>query len=439
MGTRLIDTLGTTDALAAVFSDVSLLQSMLDVEAALARVQARLGIIPDAAARAIQQAAAAANFDAATIARDARQSGTPVIPLVQALTLRVRSIDADAGRFVHFGATSQDVSDTAFVLCLAQAHEIIQADGARLATALRARSDEHATTVMLGRTLLQAAPPITFGLKAAGWYAAAERGRARLSEAATRISGLQCGGATGTLASFGTRGLEVATSLAAELSLTCPPAPWHAHRDRLADLVCACGIYTASIGKIARDVSLLMQFEVGEVAEPGGGSSTMPHKRNPSACAIALAAASRLPGLVSSFLTGMVQEHERGLGGLHAEWPVIADAMQATGAATLAMAGAIEGLTVNAARMRANVTATRGVVFAERAMMQLGPAVGRDRAHELVGRAVESATTGGTSLADALGALPEAKAEMSTTDIAALDTPEQYLGAAEAMRKALLG
>jgi 3-carboxy-cis,cis-muconate cycloisomerase len=238
---------------------------------------------------------------------------------------------------------------------------------------------------------------------------------------------------------LGSRGLEVADGLAAELSLTCPPAPWHAHRDQLGDLVCASGLYTATIGKIARDVSLLMQFEVGEVAEPGGGSSTMPHKRNPSACAIALAAASRLPGLVSSFLTGMVQEHERGLGGLHAEWPVIADAMQATGAATLAMAAAIEGLTVDAARMRANVEATHGVVFAERAMMQLGPALGRDRAHELVSRAAEAAIRNGTSLSDGLGAMPEVAAAMSAKDMASLDQPEEYLGAAEAMRKALLG
>ena len=439
MGTRLIDTLGTTDALSAVFSDATLLQLLLDVEAALARVQGRLGLIPASAAEAIGAAATAEHFDAVAIAREARRSGTPVISVVQALTARVRAADADAARFVHFGATSQDISDTAFVLSLARAHEVVHVDGARLAAALRARSNEHATTLMLGRTLLQPAPPITFGLKVAGWYSAAERGRSRLFEASTRASVLQFGGAAGTLASLGSRGPEVAKALAAELSLGCPPGPWHAHRDRLADLVCACGVYTASLGKIARDVSLLMQFEVGEAAEPGGGSSTMPHKRNPSGCAIALAAASRLPGLVSSFLSGMVQEHERGLGGLQAEWPVVVDAMQATGAAAAAMAGAIEALSVDGPRMRGNIEATRGFVFAERALMRLGPSLGRERAHELIGQAVQTAVLDRGTLAEALGAMTEVTAVMSARELADLDAPEDYLGAAEQLRKALLG
>jgi len=439
MGTRLIDTLGTTDALSAVFSDASLLQLLLDVEAALAQVQGRLGLIPASAADAIRAAATAEDFDAVAIAREARKSGTPVISIVQALSARVRMHDADAARFVHFGATSQDISDTAFVLCLARAHEIVHADGARLAAALRGRSDEHAGTLMLGRTLLQPAPPITFGLKLAGWYAAVERGRARLAEASARVSVLQFGGAVGTLASLGSRGPEVAQALAAELSLSCPPAPWHTHRDRLAELVCACGVYTASIGKIARDVSLLMQFEVAEAAEPGGGSSTMPHKRNPSGCAIALAAASRLPGLVSTFLSAMIQEHERGLGGLHAEWPVVVDAVQATGAAVTAMAGAIEVLSVDGARMRANIEATRGFVFAERALMRLGPALGRERAHELIGQAVKTAVLDRGTLAEALGAMTEVTTVMSARELASLDAPEEYIGAAETMRKALLG
>ena len=221
--------------------------------------------------------------------------------------------------FVHWGTTSQDLSDTALVLCLAAAARILEADHARLARALRRLSETHKATVMLARTLLQPAPPITFGLKAAGWLAAASRGQARLKAAFREACVVQFGGASGTLAALGAAGPDVAKALAAELELPLPDAPWHAHRDRLAHLVGACGVYAGTLGKIARDISLLMQHEVGEASEPGGGSSSMPHKRNPAGCAIVLAAANRLPGLVSAFLSGMVQEHERGLGGWHAE------------------------------------------------------------------------------------------------------------------------
>jgi 3-carboxy-cis,cis-muconate cycloisomerase len=210
------------------------------------------------------------------------------------------------------------------------------------------------------------------------------------------------------------------------------------HRDRFADLVCACGVYTGTAGKIARDVSLLMQFEVGEAAEPGGGSSTMPHKRNPSACAIALAAATRLPGLVATSLASMVQEHERGLGGPHAEWATIAAAVQATGAAVAAMAGAIEHLTVDPAAMRTHIDDTHGFVFAERVMMRLGPAIGRGRAHELVSRAVENARRDDVSLAAALGRMPELADLLSREDISGMDVPEDYLGVSEQLRQALL-
>ena len=376
MSSRLIDSLATTAALAEVFSDRSLLQAMLDFEAALARAEAKSGVIPGGAADAISAAAMAEGFDAAAIAREARESGTVSIPLVRALTARVHGAAPGNARFVHFGATSQDVADSAIVLTIVRARAILAADHARLERTLRQLSDRHAGTVMLGRTLLQPAPPITFGLKVAGWVAALARGWRRVDAAVDEAAVLQFGGASGTLAALGDRGPAVSRALAAELGLRDPEAPWHTHRDRLAALVSACGVYAASLGKIARDIALLMQDEVGEVAEKGGGSSTMPHKQNPAGCAVVLAAATRMPALVAAFLTGMVQEHERAVGGWHAEWPTIAAAVQATGSAVRAMADAADELSVHPDRMRANLDRTNGAIFAERVMMLVTPGMG---------------------------------------------------------------
>jgi len=355
----------------------------------------------------------------------------------------VRAADADSARFVHWGATSQDVSDTAMVVLLARAARILAADHQALASALRRLSEAHAQTVMLGRTLLQPAPPVTFGLKTAGWLAAIERSGRRMQAAFEDASVLQFGGASGTLAALGDRGIEVSEELAKELGLQNPPAPWHVHRDRLAALVCACGVYTGSLAKMARDVALLMQEEVSEASEPGGdgrgGSSTMPHKRNPMACAVALAAANHLPGCVANFLHGMTQEHERGIGGWQAEWSTLASVIQATGLVAASMREVAEGLTVDAARMRANIEATHGVIFAERAMMLLGAKLGRDRAHELLHEMTRQALKTGRRFADVVREQPEAAGALSREEIDSLDVPEHYLGSAEAFRKRLLG
>jgi len=366
--TRLIDCLVTTDALADVFSDASVLQAMLDFEASLARAEAGAGIIPARAAEIIGSSARADDFDAGAIARAARDSASPAIPLVAALTDRVHAADKTAAPFVHWGATSQDVVDTALVILLKRAKPILAADHARLASALRSQSEAHASTVMLGRTLLQPAVPITFGLKAATWFSVAEGAWRRLARACDDAMIVQFGGASGTLAALGEQGPDVGRALAEDLGLA-PSLPWHTDRGRLAAVVTTCGMYTAALGKIARDVALLMQPEIGELAEPGGGSSAMPHKRNPAGCAIALAAAARLPGIVGGFLTGMVQEHERAVGGWQAEWSAVADAVQATGSAVAAMAAAIEGLQVFPDRMRANVEAMGGADLAERATL----------------------------------------------------------------------
>src|SRR5580700_1433364 len=364
MSIRVIESLATTEPLADVFSDRSILAAMLAFEVALARVEARFDVIPREAADAIGQAATADFFNAPELARETLRAGTPVIPFVKALTEHVRSVDPNAARFVHWGSTSQDVVDTAFVLLLKQALPLLEADHLRIDVALRNISEQHRDTVMLGRTLLQPAPPITFGLKAAGWRAAARRGWARIASRFSEALILQFGGASGTLASLGDKGIAVGQALAEELNLPYPDAPWHTHRDRLAALVAACGVATGSLGKMARDVSLLMQSEVAEAAEPGGagrgGSSAMPHKRNPTACALTLAASQRVPGLVASFLSAMVQEHERGVGGWQAEWPIIAAAVQSTGMAIASMAEVAEGVSVDAQKMRLNVQNTNG-------------------------------------------------------------------------------
>ena len=442
MAARLIESLATTEPLADLFSDQSVLQAMLDFESALARAEARVGVIPRSAANAIRKAAKAETFDIANLAVATLRAGTPGIPLAKALTDKVRTTDADAACYVHWGATSQDVADTALVLLLKRAEPILSGDLVRLRRALKKLSQEHKQTVMLGRTLVQPAPPITFGLKAAGWAASVQRSKENLDSAFSPVLVLQLGGASGTLASLGKKGVDVARVLAGELKLGFPEAPWHTQREALATLMCACGVLTGALGKIARDISLLMQAEIAEVAEPGGngrgGSSTMPHKRNPIACTLTLAAAQRVPGLVASFLSGMVQEHERGAGGWQAEWPTVGSIIQATGLAVASMAEVAEGLTVNASRMRSNIEATHGAIFAERAMMLLGAKLGRDVAHKILQDALKKSTKQKRQLSEVLAKIPEVANHLDRTALRRLESPEQYLGSAEIFRKALL-
>ena len=441
MPARLIESLATTEPLDEIFSDRSVLQAMLDFEGALARAEAHAGMIPESAAAAIRKAAKADEFDAAKLTPAILRAGTPGIPLVKAFTDRVREKNADAARYVHWGATSQDVADTALVLLLGKSQSVLNSDLSRVERALKKLSQEHKNTVMLGRTLMQPAPPVTLGLKAATWFAAVARSRNDLDDAFSEALVVQFGGASGTLASLGKQGIEIARNLANELKLGIADAPWHTQRDRLATLLCACGVLTGSLGKMARDISLLMQSEVAEVAEPRGqgrgGSSTMPHKQNPIGCALTLAAAQRVPGLVASFLTGMVQEHERGLGG-QAEWPTVASIIQATGLALASMAEVSEGLSVNKAQMRANLNATHGMIFAERAMMILGAELGRDVAHKVIKEAIREGTKQKRHLAEVLAEVPEVTKQLDAKRLRSLEAPEEYLGSAEAFRKAMI-
>jgi len=297
--------------------------------------------------------------------------------MVKALTALVAKKDKVAAGYVHWGATSQDAMDTGLVLQLRRTFELIDRDVARLAQALSSAAKKHRRTPLAGRTWLQQAVPVTFGLKAAGALSALDRHRERLRELRPRVLVIQFGGAAGTLASLGLRGLDVAKALAAQLKLGSPDVPWHTHRDRIAEVATVLGLLTGTLGKIAKDLSLLMQTEVGEALEPAapgkGGSSSMPHKRNPVDAAIALAAATKVPALVSVMLSAMPQEHERGLGNWHAEWETLPEICMLCAGALDHLTQAIEGLEVDPKRMRRNLDITQGLIVAEAVSAALAP------------------------------------------------------------------
>jgi 3-carboxy-cis,cis-muconate cycloisomerase len=416
--------------------DRARLQGMLEFEAALARAEAEVGLIPAQAAQRIGRKCRAELFDVGQLAQEAKKAGNTAIPVVSALSSLVGAEDPDAARYVHFGATSQDAMDTGLVLQLRQLARYLSGDVARLAKALARLAQSHKETVLPGRTWLQQASPVTFGLKAAGWLDAMQRHAARLAEVGARALVLQFGGASGTLASLGNRGLEVAEALSRELDLPLPALPWHAHRDRLAEFAAFLGLLAGTLGKMGRDLSLLMQTEVAEAFEPPGEgrgiSSAMPHKRNPVAAAVALAAATRAPGLVATMLAGMVQEHERGLGGWHAEWETLPELASLVAGSLRHLAEAMEGLEIDEAQMRANLGAKGGVALAEAAVAVLAPRVGRPQAHEIVGTASRRALDTGKTLLETLASDPAVTAQVSRADLAAALEPSAYLGMATA-------
>jgi 3-carboxy-cis,cis-muconate cycloisomerase len=419
------------------FADHARLQGMLDFEAALARAQAALGVIPREAAEPIAAKCCAELFDLEGLARGTALGGNPAIPMVKRLTALVAESDKEAARFVHWGATSQDAIDTGLVLQLRACLRLLEADLASLSAALADLAEGHRHTGMVGRTWLQQALPTTLGLKAAGWLDTVLRHRTRMAELKPRLLVIQLGGAAGTLASLGDRGIEVGEAIASELGLVCPALPWHGTRDRVAELATFLGLLTGSLGKMARDWSLLMQTEIGEALEPAGegkgGSSTMPHKRNPVAAAVVLSAATRAPALVATMLAGMVQEHERGLGGWHAEWETLPElAVLASGALRITLE-TIRGLDVDPERMRANLDLTGGLIMAEAVQMALGAKLGRQQAHGLIERASKRAVAEGRHLKDALLAESEITAHLSAADLDRLLDPLTYTGTAQMM------
>ena len=417
-----------------VFSDRNTIQRMLDVEAALARALAVEDVIPQNAVAAIISACKADLIDADTLAKSVSSAGNIAIPLVKQLTAVVARTDAEAARYVHWGATSQDVIDSGRVLQLRDGIDLITTDLADLADALASLAHQHRATIMIGRTWLQHAQPTTLGLKIAGWLDAIMRHQDRLQELRSRVCVLQFGGATGTLASLGESGLTVATAIAKDLSLALPALPWHTHRDRMGEVATTFGLLTGTLGKIARDIALHAQTEIAELAEPlaqgRGGSSTMPHKRNPVACSAVLACAMRVPAMVSTMLTAMVQEQERALGGWQAEWDTLPEIASLTSAALNQLREVISGLAVDAARMRSNIEITQGLVMAEAVSLALAPYVGRAVAHELIEEACHQAVESGRSLLEVLKSDPRMPKEFYSLRIEALFDPAHYLGEA---------
>ena len=439
---RLTQAISSSEGMSQIFSSVNTVQRMLDVEAALAKALAAEGVIPQASVPVIAEACVVANIDLERLARDAGNAGNLAIPLVKQLTARVAARDAEAARHVHWGATSQDVIDTGLVLQLREALQLIMVELAELADALANVAHRHRSTLVMGRTWMQHALPITFGLKAAGWLDAVMRHQDRISLIAKRVAVLQFGGASGSLASLGDQGLTVAHALAHQLQLELPAVPWHGHRDRVAEVATTLGLLTGTLGKIARDISLQMQTEIAEVSEPishgRGGSSTMPHKRNPVGCAAVLAAAARVPAQISTMLSAIVQEHERALGGWQAEWDTLPQIAELTGAALTQLRTVIEGLQVDQARMRANIDLTQGLVMAEAVSLALGRHLGRAAAHELVESACAEALRTSATLQEVLRADSRVMQHLSNESLAQLFDPAHYLGEALAFTDRVL-
>jgi 3-carboxy-cis,cis-muconate cycloisomerase len=439
---RLLDPLFTTDAMREIFSDRRRLQGMLDFEAALTRALARAGVAPESAVEPIVAQCSPDHFALDVLAREAALAGNLAIPLVKALTAAVAKSDAKAAGFVHWGATSQDVIDTGLVLQLRDALDLLERELLQFSATLARVAETHQATLLAGRTWLQQASPVTLGLKVAGWLDAIHRHQARVAHARNEVLTLQFGGAVGTLAALGENGPAVAAALANDLKLKVPSIPWHTHRDRFAEVATALGLLVGTLGKIARDVSLLAQIEIGEVLEPAesgrGGSSTLPHKRNPVGAAVVLAAAIRVPALVSVMLTAMVQEHERGLGGWHAEWETLPEIFLLAAGALAHMAHVVDGLDVYEEHMTHNLGATHGLILSEAVAIALAKYVGRSPAHQLVEHAAHRALESGRPLRDLLLEDQQVHAHLSPAEIDALLDPKNYTGSATSMIQQVL-
>jgi 3-carboxy-cis,cis-muconate cycloisomerase len=384
---------------AVAVGDAGWLRALLDVEAALAHATAAVGLVPAAAAETIARVCGDASaYDVDELGRQAAAGGNPVIPLVRA----IERAAGDAGRHVHHGATSQDILDTAMMLVASRALGALTADLRAAQRSAVRLARQHRDDVMAGRTLLQQALPTTFGLKAAGWALALDGARERVTAVSLPV---QLGGAAGTLSAYGGQGSAVTQRLAALLDLSAPVLPWHTSRLPVADLAGALGSTAGVVGKVALDVVLLAQTEVAEVAEGGqgrGGSSAMPHKRNPVAAVQARAATRRAPGLVATLLAQMEQEHERAAGAWHAEWAPLTDLILTTGSAVAWLWDCLRELRVDAPRMRDNLESAAGDVATERIASALAPVLGRAAAHELVAAAAHSARSDQRLLRDVL-------------------------------------
>jgi 3-carboxy-cis,cis-muconate cycloisomerase len=428
----ILGTLYGSDAMRAVFDEQTYFQRMLDVEAALARVQGRLGMIPPDAADAIVAAAKVENLRTDVLAASARNVGYPVIGLVTELSRAA----GPAGGWTHWGATTQDIMDTATVLQVRDGLSLIATELRAMLAALTRQAATHRHTVMAGRTHLQQALPISFGLKCATWAMPFLNHLTRLDQLRPRVEQVEFAGAAGTLASLSDQGIVVMEGLAKELGLGVPIAPWHVCRDALAETVSFLGLICGSLAKLATDVILMAQTEVGELAEPyvagRGASSTMPQKRNPIASEYIIASARMVQGLVPVMQGAMAQDHERATGPWQAEALALPQAFVLTHGALLHARAIAEGLVIDAERMRANLNITHGLIVAEAVMMGLAPHLGRGEAHHVVKHACDVALSERIPLADALERDPSVASRLDRAAIERLIDPAAYLGSTDA-------
>ena len=430
---NLFDPMFRWEPVAKLFRDDNFLQRMLDFEAALAAAEATSGVIPSSAANVIAAKCRFELFDKQELSEAAALAGNLAIPLVKQLKALVAADNKDAAGFVHWGATSQDTIDTGLVLQLREALPLISADLEKLCDRLAKMADQHRHTPIVTRTWMQHAIPTTLGIKFAGWLDALVRHRDRFRETQTRCLTLQFGGAAGTLAALGSQGEVIAKHLSEQLKLPLPQIPWHSHRDRLSEFATTLGLLTGTLGKIARDISLHTQTEIDELREPAeegrGVSSTMPHKRNPVACAMILAAATRVPGLVATMLTTMLQEDERGLGGWHAEWETLPEIVCLTAGAIHHLADVVPRLEIDVKRMRENLELTKGLIFAEAITAALGEQIPRSQARELIDAASERALKEKRHLRDVLHDDQKIVKHLSSDQLDKLFDPRNYTGA----------
>ncbi|MEE8455833.1 MAG: 3-carboxy-cis,cis-muconate cycloisomerase [Limibaculum sp.] len=439
IGSKLWGDMFGTAAMRALFTDEAMVQRYLDVEAALARAQAGIGIVPAEAAAAITAVARVGRIDWDRLSARTQVVGYPILPLVEQLS----GWAADGlGQWSHWGATTQDIMDTADVLQIRDALDLIAADLDAVAAALARLAEDHAETPMAGRTHLQHALPVSFGYKAATWLSGLDRHRARLAELRPRVEVVSFGGAAGTLASLGDDGLATQAALAGELDLAVPDITWHTIRDGLAEVTGWLALVAASIGKIGYDIALMMQTEVAEVLEPyqpgRGASSTMPQKRNPIGSELMLAAAKIVREQHALMLDAMVQDHERATGQWHVEWQALPTAFIIASGGLAAAREVLEGLEVRPQAMRRVLDMTGGLIVAEAVMMGLAPALGRQVAHDLVQDCCRVALTWDTPFLDALAAEPRIAAVIDRAALARLVDPANYLGAAPEMTRRLL-
>jgi 3-carboxy-cis,cis-muconate cycloisomerase len=422
----------STELMLATVSDRAWVQAMLDVEAALARAESRVGLIPATAADAIASHCRVDEFDVAQLGRAAVRSGNPVIPLVNALRA---AVSKDAAPYVHRGATSQDIIDTAMMLIARRGLGLIIADLERAAAEAATLADRHRATVMAGRTLLQQALPTTFGLKAAGWLVAIVEARSELARVAQTRPAVQFGGAAGTVAALADRGLDVAREVSVELTLVEPTLPWHTARARVVEIASALGVAAGVAGKVAFDVVLLAQTEVGEVAERAvagrGGSSALPQKQNPVDAIEILTAVRGISAQVAVLQSSMVQEHERAAGAWQAEWPAFAETLRLAGGAVSRLASLLAGLQVDPERMRRNLDLTGGRIMAEHVAILLGERIDPVMARALVDAAVSTSTATGRPFKDLLAEDATIAAHLKPEELAAALEPSGYLGVAD--------